>query len=372
MNGHRETASSTLPTPRAGRYAAIDIGTVTCRMLVADVDAQGSIHEIDREYAITNLGEGVDATGVLKPEAMERVRSAVSRFLAVRDGLSASAPSSGAAAGAAALSAGAEAVSAVRGGTGSPAISGGEPMAEASGCAPTTTIAVATSAARDASNAADFEALLAQAGLTLSVIPGAREAALSFAGASCDFTGEDLFVVDVGGGSTEVVAGRSGSDPLFAHSFNIGCRRVTEKFIASDPPAEAEIAAARSWVRENMEPFFVKVRESGFSAGRLVAVAGTATSVVSVHEAMKVYDTARVHRAVVSREVLDGVYDELRSLPCAKRAAVVGLDPGRAPVIVAGLIILQTVLDLAGAPSFTVSESDILHGIVLDAAGCLG
>ena len=223
---------------KAGRYAAIDIGTVTCRMLVADVDEAGRLHELDREYAITNLGEGVDATGVLKPEAMRRVADTVARFLDVLRGLAT--PEH-------------------------PAI---------------TMKAMATSAARDARNADEFEALLASLGVTLSVIPGEREAALSFAGASCDFLGERLLVVDIGGGSTEVIAGRAGGRPDRSHSFNIGCRRVTEKFFVTDPPSAAELERARAWVEEDMRPYFDELRGAGFAPERLVAVAGTATTVV--------------------------------------------------------------------------------------------
>ena len=200
------------------------------------------------------------------------------------------------------------------------------------------------------------------------MIPGAREAALSFAGASCDFLGERLLVVDIGGGSTEVVAGRAGGDPVRARSFDIGCRRVTEKFLASDPPSDCELECARQWTREGMRPFFEELRASGFFLDRLVAVAGTATTVVAVRERMRVYDTARVHKALVTRTDLDAVSERLQSVALSERERIVGLDPGRAPVIVAGMVILQTVLDLAGVDSFTVSESDILHGIVLDAA----
>ena len=310
---------------RAGRYAAIDIGTVTCRMLVADVDASG-LHELDREYVITNLGEGVNASGVLKPQAMERVAKAVDDFQRV--------------------------LARFR--------TAEHPSIE--------TVAMATSAARDARNAEEFAALLAAHGVTLAVIPGQREAALSFRGASSDFAGEGLLVVDVGGGSTEVVAGRAGADPFMSHSFDIGCRRLTERFFSADPPTDRELAQARAWVRADMEPFFAAVRTAGFVPGRLVAVAGTATSVVSIHERMEVYDAARVHKTVVSRAVLDEVCARLRSCTLEERKQVVGLDPGRAPVIVAGLVILQEVLDLAGVGSFTVSETDILHGMILDAA----
>lgn len=310
---------------RPGRYAAIDIGTVTCRMLVADIDEEGRLRELDREYAITNLGEGVDASGVLKPEAMSRVLDVVARYQEVLSGF------------------------------------------ERSG-RPVRVTAVATSAARDARNAGEFEHLLAERGIELSVIPGAREAALSFAGASCDFLGERLLVVDIGGGSTEVVAGRAGGDPVRARSFDIGCRRVTEKFLASDPPSDCELECARQWTREGMRPFFEELRASGFFLDRLVAVAGTATTVVAVRERMRVYDTARVHKALVTRTDLDAVSERLQSVALSERERIVGLDPGRAPVIVAGMVILQTVLDLAGVDSFTVSESDILHGIVLGAA----
>ena len=212
------------------------------------------------------------------------------------------------------------------------------------------------------------EALLAKLGVTLSVIPGEREAALSFAGASCDFPGERLLVVDIGGGSTEVIAGRAGGVPDRVHSFNIGCRRVTEKFFAADPPSAVELERARAWVGEGMRPYFDELRGAGFAPQRLVAVAGTATTVVSIHERMEVYDTSRVHKAVITRPVLDGVAARLEGVPLVQRERIVGLDPGRAPVIVAGMVILQTVLDLAGVDSFTVSESDILHGIILDEA----
>lgn len=307
---------------RCGRYAAIDIGTVTCRMLVVDVGESG-LHELTREYAITNLGEGVDATGELKPEAMERVVRAIDGFLAVRDSLA----------------------------------TPDHPVVR--------TVAVATSAARDARNAADFAARLRERGIELSVIPGSREAALSFSGASIDFSGERLMVVDVGGGSTEVVMGVGGAEPLCAHSFNVGCRRVTEKFLASDPPAPEELARARAWIREQMASWLADQAKEAADLERVVAVAGTATTVVSIRERMETYDSSRVHKARVSRQELLEVYERLAALPLSARKKVVGLDPKRAPVMVAGLLILLEVLDFAGIDAFTVSETDILHGITL-------
>lgn len=310
---------------RAGRFAAIDIGTVTCRMLVADVDDAG-IHELTREYAITNLGEGVDATGELARAAMQRVADAIDRFLAIRDELST--PEA--------------------------------PVAR--------TVAVATSAARDGRNAGEFAALLAAHGVELSVIPGEREAALSFAGASIDFPGEKLLVADVGGGSSELACGTGGAKLRFSHSFNVGCRRVTERFLASDPPAACELERARKWVAGELSPWFSQHSDELSQVERLVAVAGTATSVVSIRERMERYDSSRVHGAQVTSADLAGIYERLAALPLSERKRVVGLDPKRAPVMVAGLLILQAILDSARMPSFTVSETDILHGIVLAAS----
>lgn len=311
---------------KPGRYAAIDIGTVTCRMLVADVSADGKICELDREYLITNLGEGVDATGVLLDAAMDRVVDAVRSFQEVRKSFE------------------------------DPALD------------PIRLTTMATSASRDASNAVVFEEKLAREGVKLAIIPGSEEAALSFRGVTSDFGDGCLMVVDIGGGSTEIVGGFGGSDPSFETSFNIGCRRVTEKFFHHDPPFPEELSAARAWIREEMAPFFEEIAQLPITIEILVAVAGTATSVVSMFEAMEVYDSRRVHHYVVSREVLDSVYRKLVSVPLEDRQKIVGLDPGRAPVIIAGMVILQEVLDLAGFHSFSVSESDILHGIILESA----
>lgn len=308
-----------------GRYVAIDIGTVTCRMLVADVK-DGRINELAKEYAITNLGEGVDASGLLSPAAMKRVSDTLVRYLGVRDRFD----------------------------------TPEDPVLK--------TVTVATSASRDARNAHEFAAMLESHGLKLVVIPGSREAALSYAGASSGFIGEAITVVDIGGGSTELIVGMAGKDPTMAHSFSVGCRRVTERFLHSDPPKPDELDAARLWIKDEFAWFFEELCKRGLSLGRIVAVAGTATSVVSIREQMAEYDSSRVHGAWVSRADLDAVTSMLCSKSLAERERVVGLDPKRAPVIVAGMLILQELMDLADAEGFTTSESDILQGIVLDAA----
>lgn len=308
-----------------GRYGALDIGTVTCRLLVADVE-DGRIIDVDKEYAITDLGVGVDATGRLSEAAIKRVLACVDRYLEVLARYD----------------------------------TPEHPVRRL--------IAMATSASRDAANGPEFAARLAERGVTLAVIPGSREAQLTFLGASSDFPGENLLVVDIGGGSTEVVAGRFGEDPVASHSFNIGCRRVTERFFRDDPPTPDQMDAARQWIRETMAPYFEGLATAGFAIDRVVAVAGTATSVVSIREAMEVYDSSRVHKAVVAAGELAAIEERLAAEPLEERRTTVGLDPKRAGVIVAGFVILEEVLALAGADAYTASESDILHGMIFEAA----
>ena len=308
-----------------GRYGALDIGTVTCRLLVADVE-DGRIIDVDKEYAITDLGVGVDATGRLSEAAIERVLACVDRYLEVLARYDA--PE--------------------------------HPVRRL--------IAMATSASRDAANGPEFAARLAERGVTLAVIPGSREAQLTFLGASSDFPGENLLVVDIGGGSTEVVAGSFGTDPVASRSFDIGCRRVTERFFHDDPPTPGQMDAARQWIREAMAPYFEGLATAGFAIDRVVAVAGTATSVVSIREAMETYDSSRVHKAVVTADELRTIEERLAAEPLEERKVTVGLDPKRAGVIVAGLVILEEVLALAGADAYTASESDILHGMIFEAA----
>lgn len=308
-----------------GRYGALDIGTVTCRLLVADVE-DGRIIDVDKEYAITDLGVGVDATGRLSEAAIERVLACVDRYLEVLARYD----------------------------------TPEHPVRRL--------IAMATSASRDAANGPEFAARLAERGITLAVIPGSREAQLTFLGASSDFPGENLLVVDIGGGSTEVVAGRFGEDPIASHSFNIGCRRVTERFFHDDPPTVGQMDAARQWIRETMAPYFEGLATAGFAIDRVVAVAGTATSVVSIREAMETYDSSRVHKAVVAAGELAAIEERLAAEPLEERRTTVGLDPKRAGVIVAGFVILEEVLALAGADAYTASESDILHGMIFEAA----
>lgn len=304
------------------RYASIDIGTVTCRLLIADIDEEGAIHELFREMAITNLGEGTDTTHLLSPHAIERVRIQVHIFM-------------------------------------------NDVERYDSRENPVHVCAVATSAARDATNSKDLEVALAKEGVVLHIIPGDTEASLSFAGASSDYSSERVLVADVGGGSTELVAGDAGTEPVFKHSFDVGCRRITERFLHSDPPTGAEVRCAEEFFMPQFQQFFQRLHDNRFHPDRMIAVAGTATSVVSVNEEMKRYNPREVHGTVVSEETLNTVLRKLIRMPLAQRQEVVGLQPERASVIVAGLVILRGVLESSNLHTFTVSEHDLLQGLMM-------
>lgn len=311
------------------RLAAIDIGTVTTRLLVADV-GPSSIVEIERSTDITHLGEDVAVTGRLSAGGMERVESVVAHYASRMRELG---------------------VEAWR--------------------------AVATSAARDAANGADLTRMLAARDIRPEVITGDAEARLMFAGATFGRVAEGVLVNDIGGGSTELVVGSSShrgpcafAEVESARSLNVGSRRLTDLMFASDPPTAREIAAAEAWARDRIAPFFAALSRPPSSC---IALAGTATSVSAIHQGLKEYDSTRVHGSVLLAEEIRTVFDRLASLPCARRATeVAGLHPGRAPVIVGGILILLVVLDCAGLDSTLVSEHDILYGMLLDAYSRLG
>jgi exopolyphosphatase/guanosine-5'-triphosphate,3'-diphosphate pyrophosphatase len=350
------------------RLAAIDLGTVTSRLLIADVTDDG-ICELERHMRITHLGEGLSETGVIGAAAIERERAACRDFLA--------------------------AIRAVE---------------QREGRAVERVIAVATSAMRDARNSDEVCDALAEEGLEVEVITGIREARLSFSGTLSGFsddgvlsggggdgvlsrddgpgrgapcnasagkrqaTGRPVLTVDVGGGSTDLICGviEGSRKPhiLSEHSFNIGSRRLTDRFLAGDPPSVEDMSRADTWVRDQMREYFTSLEQR---PELMIAVAGTATSVVSVRDRLAQYDPWKVHGSRVSAAELDKVLYYLAKLDLSHRARCVGLEPGRAPVILGGLITLRVVQELVGLDSFVASETDILQGILLDAASrCQG
>jgi exopolyphosphatase/guanosine-5'-triphosphate,3'-diphosphate pyrophosphatase len=308
--------------PVRRRLAAVDIGTVTTRLMVADVSASG-VEEITRSSRITHLGEGWTSTGRLSELAMDRVVACVAAFAEDARALGAS-----------------------------------------------EIVAVAPSAARDAENGAALLKRLESTGVRPKIISGSREAYLTFLGATFELGGEDTLVVDVGGGSTELVLGsrdEGGRTTIeSSRSVDVGSRRVTERFLHSDPPTRVELDAACEHVTTELRPYFDSLK---IKPRDMIAVAGAATSLVAIELALEPYDPARVHGYRLGGHTIADVREELAALTLERRRQVAGLEPDRAGVIVAGALIVETATALAGLDSTLVSEQDILYGMVLDRFG---
>jgi exopolyphosphatase/guanosine-5'-triphosphate,3'-diphosphate pyrophosphatase len=302
------------------RVAVVDIGTNSTRLLIADVGGGGGrLEELDRRSIVTRLGEGVDATGRLGDEPQRRVFSVLDEY--------------------------ARAI-------------------EAQGAQ--RRVAVMTSAVRDAANGVDFAAAVHDRyGLDGRTLTGDEEAWLTFLGATAARDGggsEPLLVVDIGGGSTELVVGARGEVGFHA-SVQVGVVRHTERHLGHDPPLADEMDALAREVRAVYEDAVPpEVREPVAAA---VAVAGTATSCAAIDAELEPYDPARVEGHTVSAERLAEMRDSLGALPLDERRRVPGLHPDRAPTIVAGTILLAEVLEVFGLGSFQASERDILWGVAL-------
>jgi exopolyphosphatase / guanosine-5'-triphosphate,3'-diphosphate pyrophosphatase len=301
------------------RVAVVDIGTNSTRLLVAEVD-DGSLTELQRESIVTRLGEGVDATGRLGDEPQARVFAALDGY--------------------------AEAI-------------------ERHGA--TARVVVMTSAVRDAANGAAFaDTVRERYGLQGRTLSGDDEARLSYLGATTARDPDDpsgLLVIDIGGGSTEMIVGARGTVE-FHVSTQVGVVRHTERHLHSDPPTAAELAALAADARPALEAAVpAEIRERPDAA---VAVAGTATSCASIDLELDPYDPARVEGHTITRARLEELRDRLAALPLAERRRVTGLDPNRAPTIVAGTVILLEVLGAFGLDAFEASERDILWGVALE------
>ncbi|MDQ3980810.1 MAG: Ppx/GppA family phosphatase [Actinomycetota bacterium] len=303
----------------ARRVAAVDCGTNSTRLLVADDTGR----TLDRRMHITRLGQGVDATGILSPEAIERTVAILRQYRSALDEL------------------GAERVR-----------------------------MTATSAARDASNREDFFSLAEEAvGVRPELLTGEDEARLSFRGATAELDASDgpFLVVDIGGGSTEFAVGpRAGTthEPEGALSLDIGCVRLTEKFLHSDPPTPEELSQAISVVRDYLEDVARELPASR-EARQLVGLAGTVTTVAAVEQGLPVYDRNRIHHFVLTREAVEDVFRTLATERRADRIHNPGLEEARADVIVGGTAILVAILRYFDLPTCLVSEADILDGLVL-------
>ena len=296
------------------RVAAIDCGTNSIRLLIADIDGS-NFREIYRTMEIVRLGQGVDQNKAFHPDAIARTLAAVDLF--------------------------AQEIS-KRG------------VEQIRFCA--------TSATRDASNRELFiDGVKERLGIEPEVISGDEEARLSFIGATKEFAASDapFLVVDIGGGSTEFVYGNS--EVEFAKSINIGCVRMTERNIHSDPPKAEEIENARRDIQEAIAVAALTVPIT--QAKTLIAVAGTATSVAASALNLEKYDSHVIHLARVSAEQTHHVAITFAAMNAEQRSHVGFLHPGRADVFAAGSLVLSEIMKATGAKEFVASEADILDGI---------
>jgi exopolyphosphatase/guanosine-5'-triphosphate,3'-diphosphate pyrophosphatase len=300
------------------RWATIDVGTNTVLLLVAE-RRDGALAPVLERADVTRLGRGVDATGRLDPGAIRDTVAVLADYARAAREL------------------------------GAPVVA-----------------CVATSAARDAANGADFfDAARAATGLAPEVIPGDEEARLVWASAWRDFgrAGEPLSVLDVGGGSTELSFG-DGPAPRGRASLQVGAVRLTERHVRGDPPSAEELRRLRAAAREAVRP--LAAMEGRPRGGRLVGVAGTVTTLAAVAQALPAYDAARVHGSTLSLDAIERLAAALAALTVRERAALPGMEPKRADVIVAGAWIVAEAARATGHDRLTVSDRGVRWGLLYD------
>lgn len=301
--------------------ASIDIGTNSTRLLIARFNNEGELERISSDVRITRLGEGVNETGSLMGNAIDRTvdvlrgfkldmqRTGVERYKAV-----------------------------------------------------------GTSALRDASNSKEFLDLARDVGVEIDIISGNKEAQLSYMGAvvgagTTQSTDRRIAVLDIGGGSTELTLG-TGDVFETVYSENIGAVRMTEAFLKSDPPLDSEMSSLRFHVDNVLSVILQSVRRKGVDL--LIGVGGTPTTVVAICEGLTVYDPDLVHGYVLEHKQVQDVLGRLSGMTTCERRHLVGLHPGRADIIVAGVAILERIMSGLGISQLRVSETDILYGILYD------
>jgi exopolyphosphatase/guanosine-5'-triphosphate,3'-diphosphate pyrophosphatase len=301
------------------RIAVVDIGTNSTRLLVCDRDGDRIANELERESTVTRLGAGVDADGRLSDEAMQRVYATLDRYCELIERRDADAA-----------------------------------------------IAVLTSAVRDAANGQEFaESVKDRYGLNPHVISGDQEAELTFLGAMSERDPDDqtpTVVIDIGGGSTEIVIGR-GREAGFHVSTQAGVVRQTERHIHEDPPTDDEVEETREDVRAILREGVPQ--EQRTRVERAIAVAGTATSLGAIAQELEPYDPEKVHGYTLTTDEIERLLEQLAGVPLEQRRRTPGLHPDRAPTIVAGTAILLECARLFGLSEVQVSEHDILRGAAL-------
>ncbi|MCA1840715.1 MAG: exopolyphosphatase [Actinomycetota bacterium] len=303
------------------RVAAIDVGTNTTRLLVAEGTGPG-YRDLDRRLVFTRLGSGVDAKGQIAKEAQDRTLATIAEFCA---------------------ECGEFAVQKMR-------IAG-------------------TSAVRDATNREEFlKAASKLAGVEAEVLAGEEEARLSFVGATADLDFGTYLVIDIGGGSTEFVLGRSNTGVEHAVSMDIGSVRLTERHLLSDPPATEEVLTMEGDIEQALDKVD-RHHIPNASVARFVGAGGTVTTLAAIHVGAEEYDPQVTHQMTLSRSSVNSLYHDLAKMPVEHRMRMPALPSGRADVIVAGASILARAMARWSFAEVIVSEKDILDGLVLQMLG---
>lgn len=312
------------------RLASIDIGTNSVRLLVAECDGERT-STVDRRMVITRLGEGVDDTRLLAAAAVDRTAVVLRDYRLAMEALK-----------------------------------------------PAGFRAAATSALRDCGNNDDFLNLAASIlGERPEILSGAEEARASFVGAVSDIDREHMdetgpvLVFDIGGGSTEIIVGNRRG--ITVRSVDVGCVRMSERFLTMDPPSPVAVGRMESYIVGQLKPVIGALLTQGVSLA--IGLAGTVTTLSAIKQGLEKYDTDRIHHSHLSRAEVEDLFLKLTSVGLEERKRVMGIEPGRADVIVGGAAVLRAIMDSACLEGILVSEKDILDGLVIglyrDLAGCV-
>lgn len=313
----------TEPRRHARRFAGIDIGTLTCRLLIADLIPEQPLKEVRSERRILRLGEGVDQTKRLSPVAMDRVVHCLQEWRNVIN----------------------------------------DHHVEASSI-------VATSAVRDAANRDEFLVRIKrEAGFDVEVISGEEEARRTLLGIRSGLpTGvADILALDIGGGSTEFILDRVGQKPI-VRSIDIGVVRLCERLLRHDPPTDEEVCQAREWVEQETRAAVAAM--GSYHQATFVGTAGTITSLAAMAQKLPVYESARIHNYILKLETIRRLEHMLLSRTKAERVGLPGLEKNREEVIVAGVIIIRTIMETLDLEECLVSDLGLREGVLINLAGC--
>jgi exopolyphosphatase / guanosine-5'-triphosphate,3'-diphosphate pyrophosphatase len=304
---------------RTRRFAGIDIGTLTCRLLIADLTSDGPLKELRSDRRILRLGEGVDQTKRLSSAAMDRVIECLRDWRGIIDGHHVDAAT-----------------------------------------------AVATSAVRDAANRDEFLRRVKQeTGFDIEIITGEEEARRTLLGIRSGLPAgvTDMIALDIGGGSTEFILDRSGQAPI-VRSIDVGVVRLCERVLKHDPPTAEEVEQAREWVRSETQAAVVGM--DNYHTATFVGTAGTVTSLAAMAQKLPAYEPARIHNYVLKLEIIRELEDALLSRKKADRSGLPGLEKNREEVIAAGAIIIRTIMETLGMSSVLVSDLGLREGVLIE------